>query len=123
MVQRFIIKPAPLTAGDKPYGLAHFIFWLVENDALFSQNGEGLRSRLRVERAVTEQKDATFLTLSEPDWRRLQAAAENPSTKTYPVSPAAACVPFLEALRLATTEAPSPAAPAPKRKKKAEATS
>lgn len=107
MAQRFITKPDPIQADGKPWGLTHFIFWLVGGDALFAQNGEGLRSRRRIERGLVEQRDAPFLTLSDPDCRRLQAAAENPSAKGYPLNPPTECLPFIEAIRSAANEAPS----------------
>lgn len=130
MSNRYILKPEPLKLGDKPYTIDHFLLWLGKSDGVFAQNGAGLRARLRLEAAVANHADQPILALDEEAWRHVHVAAENPSGKAYPVEPAAALVPFLDAVRGAKPMPPAVVPPVaaavasseatkPKRKRKA----
>lgn len=107
MPNRYIMKPAELEANEKPYGLTHFLFAMLEKDQRFQQDGEGLRARVRIEHELVKRQSDSFVELADKDWQRLHQACEQPTEKRYPISPASACLGFLEAVRVAGTTPPT----------------
>lgn len=101
---RTIEYPSVMLRANNPDGTTQevgfqwFVRSLLNADQRFNATGNGIRSAVRIERAL-EAKGT--LALEEEDWKLLRDAAEHPSTGSYPLSPARSLAPYIEAIESA----------------------
>ncbi len=92
--------PAQIVGEDKRhFGFDDFVLYLVNNDRRFNSDGAGIRSSVRIERALREASQSD-VSLEDEDHKRLAEVVEAPSC-AYPLTPARGCAEFIEAITTA----------------------
>ena len=118
---RYVVKPEPiLIEGLDPFTLDNLIMYLVNTDDKFNNNGVGIRTGMRIEDAIEESNDSSFITLDEAHWKFLKDVIESPS-KGYPALYVRGAdekpeklyfgrrlIPFIDAVSEAKEEKPTP---------------
>lgn len=119
-----IREPKPLTLGPQreTYRLGHFVKHFLDNHPVFTKDGRGIRSAMRIETAFGLDKAEKFWVktpeLLKEDWDLLRVAVENPPPMNcgqcgaslgfggYPVRPAKLIIGFVDAISYANEVEP-----------------
>jgi len=80
------------------YSFAEFVLGLMNLDERFNADLPGVRAAVKIEALVKDKRAGETLDLEDADWQRLKEAAESPTGRRYPISPARRIANFLEVI-------------------------
>ena len=101
--------PSPLKDNDHPdreFGGIELIGYLMNTQPQFTMDKAGLQSAMRLEIAMRQKTNLTPLLIEWRDLQLLISAAAKPRNG-YPIQPALACLPFINAFDVATEHVPT----------------
>lgn len=90
--------PLEINGGEHKFGTPELIRWAIDTWATFNGSGRGVRSALRIDQALAKHAaGGETIDLEESDYELLVKELEEPPSP-YPVQPARALVPHIDAI-------------------------
>lgn len=123
---KHIVPAPPIAVGEVDFTTEMLIRWLVSESPAFNTTARGLHAGAKVLAALEAERVNGAIPMEDADHDVLAAAAQNPGQDrvqlAYPIKPATALIPHVDAIVNATSkppkaEEPEPARPSRKRRK------